>query len=330
MVNLAASVTGHRVRHPARGAGARAAPDRGPQAALQPPQPPSREDALAQADRRALAAAVPGPQGRRGRRRLPRPVRLAPHGREVPGRPARGVPDPPVQRPAADHAHTVPLRARRDGAVPLPVRRQRLGGRTTQRWWPRSATTCCASADQVVEALTARMDRLAVDERFEEAGVHRDRLSAFVRAASRTQRLGSLSSCAELVAARREDDRRWAVHVVRHGRLAASGVIPPDAHAGVWVTQLRESAETVAAGPGPDPRRQRRGVRADPALARAARRPAGARRRRVDLPGPRRHPAPRRARRRGAVPRRAGALRRAPAPGHRPPALTRSRRRAIP
>ena len=108
-------------------------------------------------------------------------------------------------------------------------------------------------ADEVVDALTARMDRLASDERFEEAGVHRERLSAFLRAASRTQRLGSLSSCAELVAARREADHRWAVHVVRHGRLAAAGVIPSDAHAGVWVTALRESAETVAGGPGPTP-----------------------------------------------------------------------------
>jgi len=108
-------------------------------------------------------------------------------------------------------------------------------------------------ADEVVDVLTARMDRLAADERFEDAGLHRDRLAAFVRAASRTQRLGSLSSCRELVAARREDDRRWAVHVIRHGRLAASGVIPADAHAGVWVTQLRESAETVPGGPGPTP-----------------------------------------------------------------------------
>jgi DNA polymerase-3 subunit epsilon len=108
-------------------------------------------------------------------------------------------------------------------------------------------------ADEVVEALTSRMDRLARDERFEEAALHRDRLSAFVRAASRRQRLGALSSCSELVAARREDDHRWAVHVVRNGRLAAAGVIPPDAHAGVWVTQLRESAETVAFGPGPTP-----------------------------------------------------------------------------
>jgi DNA polymerase-3 subunit epsilon len=108
-------------------------------------------------------------------------------------------------------------------------------------------------ADTVVEVLTSRMGRLAADERYEEASVHRDRLSAFVRAASRTQRLGSLSSCAELVAARREDDRRWAVHVVRNGRLAASGIIPAEAHAGLWVTQLRESAETVLGGPGPTP-----------------------------------------------------------------------------
>ena len=108
-------------------------------------------------------------------------------------------------------------------------------------------------ADQVVEALASRMEKLSDGERFEEAGVHRDRLSAFVRAASRTQRLGALSSCSELVAARREDDRRWAVHVVRHGRLAASGVIPPEAHAGVWVRQLRESAEEVRSGPGPTP-----------------------------------------------------------------------------
>ncbi len=109
------------------------------------------------------------------------------------------------------------------------------------------------SADTVVETLTERMGRLATDERFEEAGVQRDRLSAFIRAASRTQRLGALSRCDELVAARREDDRRWAVHVVRSGRLAASGVIPGEAHAGVWVRQLRESAETVAGGPGPTP-----------------------------------------------------------------------------
>ena len=51
------------------------------------------------------------------------------------------------------------------------------------------------------------MALLADDERFEEAGVHRDRLAAFVRAAARTQRLSALTRIPQLVAARREDDR---------------------------------------------------------------------------------------------------------------------------
>src|SRR3954464_12693928 len=60
--------------------------------------------------------------------------------------------------------------------------------------------------DEVVEAINRRMALLAADERFEEAGVHRDRLAAFVRAAARTQRLTALSRCPEIVATRREDD----------------------------------------------------------------------------------------------------------------------------
>ena len=43
------------------------------------------------------------------------------------------------------------------------------------------------------------------------------------------------------------------MHVVRHGRLCAAGVIPSGAHAGQWVTELRASADTVVAGPGPTP-----------------------------------------------------------------------------
>ena len=108
-------------------------------------------------------------------------------------------------------------------------------------------------ADEVVEAITRRMSALAAEQRFEDAGVHRDRLAAFVRAASRTQRLTALTRCPELVAARREDDGRWAVHVVRHGRLAGAGVIPPDAHAGQYVEQLRLTSEAVSPGLGPTP-----------------------------------------------------------------------------
>jgi DNA polymerase-3 subunit epsilon len=107
--------------------------------------------------------------------------------------------------------------------------------------------------DDVVEAINVRMAGLAADERFEEAGVHRDRLSAFIRATARTQRLVALTRCPEVVAARREDDGRWAVHVVRHGRLAAAGVIPSGADAHGFVEQLRSSAESVRPGPGPVP-----------------------------------------------------------------------------
>ncbi|MDQ4054719.1 MAG: DEDD exonuclease domain-containing protein [Actinomycetota bacterium] len=107
--------------------------------------------------------------------------------------------------------------------------------------------------DDVVELVNARMAALAAEERFEEAGVHRDRLAAFVRAAARTQRLTSLTGCPEVVAARREDDGRWAVHVVRHGRLAAAGVIPPGADAHLFVAELKATAETVTPAPGPLP-----------------------------------------------------------------------------
>ncbi|MCW2766598.1 MAG: exonuclease protein [Nocardioides sp.] len=107
--------------------------------------------------------------------------------------------------------------------------------------------------DEVVEAINVRMTALADDERFEEAGVHRDRLAAFIRAAARTQRLSALTRCPEVVAARREDDGRWAVHVVRFGRLAAAGIIPDGADAHAFVGGLRVSAETVTFAPGPVP-----------------------------------------------------------------------------
>ncbi|RNL64244.1 DEDD exnuclease domain-containing protein [Nocardioides marmoriginsengisoli] len=110
-----------------------------------------------------------------------------------------------------------------------------------------------ARADEVVDAISVKMDELSAEERFEDAGIHRDRLAAFVRAASRTQRLSALTRCAEVSAARREDDGRWAVHVIRFGRLAGAGVIPPDAHAGEYVELLRASSETVPAGLGPTP-----------------------------------------------------------------------------
>lgn len=112
--------------------------------------------------------------------------------------------------------------------------------------------TLLRGPDPVVASVSRRMASLAAADRFEDASSWRDRLSAFLRGVARTQRLRSLTRCPEMVAARREDGR-WQVHVVRHGRLAAAGVIPPGAHADEWVRALRASAETVVAGPGPTP-----------------------------------------------------------------------------
>jgi DNA polymerase-3 subunit epsilon len=112
--------------------------------------------------------------------------------------------------------------------------------------------TLVGSPAPVVDRVRGRIDTLAAAERFEEAGRHRDRLAAFLRGASRTQRLVGLTRCPEVVAARKENGR-WAVHVIRHGRLAAAGVIPPGADASLWVLALQAGAETVVPGPGPLP-----------------------------------------------------------------------------
>lgn len=107
-------------------------------------------------------------------------------------------------------------------------------------------------ADAVSTTLTGRMGALAAGERFEDAARHRERLTAFLRGAARTQRLLSLTRCSEIVAARKEESG-WSVHVIRHGRLAGAGVIPAGADAAAWVVGLRADSETVVPGPGPLP-----------------------------------------------------------------------------
>ncbi|GAA2406623.1 DEDD exonuclease domain-containing protein [Actinomadura vinacea] len=97
----------------------------------------------------------------------------------------------------------------------------------------------------VVAAARARIDRLAAGRRYEEAGLQRDRLAAFVRAAARGQRLGALAGCRQVVAARPAFDGGWELAVVRHGRLAAAGMIPPRAHPRPYVDALIATAETV-------------------------------------------------------------------------------------
>ena len=102
--------------------------------------------------------------------------------------------------------------------------------------------------EEVVARIEAKMTDLAADERFEEAALHRDRLSAFLRAATRHQRLEPLRRSEEIVAARREDDGRWKVHIIRRGRLVAAGEIPAGEDALAYVDRLRAEAETVVEG----------------------------------------------------------------------------------
>ncbi|GAB3495822.1 DEDD exonuclease domain-containing protein [Nocardiopsis coralliicola] len=108
----------------------------------------------------------------------------------------------------------------------------------------------------VIDAVRADIAALAADQRYEEAAVRRDRLAAFLRAAARAQRLRALAEVGQLVAARPAEGRpgAWEVHVVRHGRLAGSGLMRPGSDPQGFVDALTATAETVPPGPGPAPR----------------------------------------------------------------------------
>ena len=225
---------------------------------------------LGQAHRRALAAAVHGPPGARRRRRLPRAVRApsappsGPWPRCTRRFPIRQCSDRLPQRPDAQR-----LRAGRDGPVPVAVRRQRSDRRLRRRGRAGCASRLIATPDAVVEALRRRMAALAARRAVRGSRLrYRDRLAAFLRGAARTQRLSALTRCAEVVAARREDDGGWEVHVVRHGRLAAAGVDPARRRRrGQWVDAAAAPAPRRCCPARPDAGRDRRGDREDAALA---------------------------------------------------------------
>jgi DNA polymerase-3 subunit epsilon len=79
----------------------------------------------------------------------------------------------------------------------------------------------------VVEPLLRRIAQLSQAQRFEEAATARSRLTAFLRAATRMQRVRALIRIPQLVAARPAAAGGWEFAVVRHGRLAAADVSPP-------------------------------------------------------------------------------------------------------
>jgi DNA polymerase-3 subunit epsilon len=110
-----------------------------------------------------------------------------------------------------------------------------------------------ASPRVVVAAMTDAIGRLRAQQRYEEAGVQRDRVTAFVRAAARLQQLSAVARSGQLVAARPRPGGGWELAVVRFGRLVAAGTVPTGAAPRPYVDALVATAETVRPGRGPTP-----------------------------------------------------------------------------
>jgi DNA polymerase-3 subunit epsilon len=101
----------------------------------------------------------------------------------------------------------------------------------------------------LVAPLLRRVDRLASEERYEDAAVLRDRVAVLVRAVRRRQRLASLAAVTELVLARPDGDGGWHLSVVRRGRLVAAGAAPRGISVRGTLAGLLTTAETPL---GPD------------------------------------------------------------------------------
>ena len=103
-----------------------------------------------------------------------------------------------------------------------------------------------ADAAAIIEALQHRMAGLSAQERYEDAGLVRDRMLSLVRALARTQRIAPLAAIAELVAARRSATGGWEVVCVRHGRLAGTTVTPARADPTPYIQAMVAAAEVVS------------------------------------------------------------------------------------
>lgn len=95
--------------------------------------------------------------------------------------------------------------------------------------------------------LRTRMTHLAATERFEEAGVLRDRTATLARSLTRTQRLGPLRATRQIIAARRRPQGGWELMCIRFGRLAGASVTPRGADPRPYVESLAATSEFVRA-----------------------------------------------------------------------------------
>ena len=130
------------------------------------------------------------------------------------------------------------------------------GGESVESYAPHVAAARVAmTADPaaVVRAISQRIAPLVATERFEDAATHRDRMLAFLRAATRGQRLSAFTGLPLVVAARPTADQGWHVVVVRHGRLSATAAVERGHDPWPTVTALVTGGESAEPGPGPTP-----------------------------------------------------------------------------
>jgi DNA polymerase III subunit epsilon len=114
-----------------------------------------------------------------------------------------------------------------------------------------AAQMIAGDSREVVGALRERMSSLSGKERYEDAGLVRDRLMHLVRAAARAQRIAPLADSAEIVAARPRPFGGWEIICVRFGRLAGTTTTPLGCDPRLYLDALSASAEIVSRSPGP-------------------------------------------------------------------------------
>ncbi|HET6878411.1 MAG TPA: DEDD exonuclease domain-containing protein [Jatrophihabitans sp.] len=107
------------------------------------------------------------------------------------------------------------------------------------------ATAWSGDVRPLVEPLERKLATLSDTQRYEQAGVVRDRIAGVVRACARMQRLASVRAIGELVAARPDGNGGWELSIVRAGRLAAAGCAPRGIPPWPVVEALRATADVV-------------------------------------------------------------------------------------
>ncbi|MCT2274563.1 DEDD exonuclease domain-containing protein [Dietzia cinnamea] len=155
---------------------------------------------------------------------------------------------PTIVRVPEDPTAIGPFRRAEDARTAWEDLLEAFGGRPAPESW---AALADGRDSAPLHALVEQIDRLAAGGAFERGARLRDRTAALIRVLARRQELVATAALAEIVLVQPAPRRAWAVAVVRHGRLAGSGTVPPGAAPMPVIDGLRAAAATVQPAPGP-------------------------------------------------------------------------------